>query len=791
MKDILPAGTLVIAEKSSLAEAIARAFPTAPRRQGYFDAGNHVRIGWARGHLFEMADFDHYIPQDFRGSWAKSRSMLPLVPERLKRVYNGADGKKAYETLRDLIAEARLIVHAGDPDREGQGIVDDILEQAGWRGPVRRLWTTALDPKSILEALARMKDNNSYRALWYAQRCRRDADYLVGMNFTRIYSVDGGQFYRVGRVKTPTLALVVWRDREIAGFRSRDYYLPVIAPVWEGSGFDAGFDVSGPDFPARMDDRHRLLDRAQAQGILDAGRGDPAARVVESNFEDRSQIAPLPYSTLELQKAASARFGFTAQRTLDLADSLYKKGITTYPRVDCRYFPESFLETAIASMRPYVAEFDLDLDRRHPAFNDRKIAEHAHYAIGLTGERGEMTPDEVRVYELVRDTIAALFAPPWRYRTGVLRIQSGIWSEHRLVWKATSRRTVAAGWSGILRGTSEDSEEDSALPEIPVGTVLAVPDGRLLAKKTEPPAHYTDATLVAAMDNVHRVIDDPKAKAILKEASGIGTNATRATVIEELVSGGLVARQKKLIKASPAGHSLIDSLESVKSPIADPVLTAAWEEKLSTIASLPPEEAEPAYRHFMGEMVDAMRVWAEARIAMRGGEPCPDCAEPACRKFKSRKSGLVFWGCSACQNRFADEKGRPGRKFEATVQQAGESCPKCRVEAVVRRESQKKPGVFYWRCTACHKNFADDSGRPGRDFDEKPPVRAGDPCPKCRKPAAVRLESQKKPGVFYWRCTACQAAFGDNAGQCGAEFGAATKKSSAGRPATGKGRRAA
>lgn len=767
----LPSGTLIIAEKSSLGAAIAKAFDSPKTQSGYIAVEGGVRIGWARGHLFEHDDFDSYLPEDARGSWQKSRHLLPFTPPKLTRSFSGKQQKQAFEKLRDLMSDAKMIVHAGDPDREGQAIVDEILERANWRGPVKRLWTTALDPKSIRNALSSMRDNDEYQALRYAQKCRSEADFLIGMEFTRIYSVDGGQFYRIGRVKTPTLALVVWRDREIARFKPKDYWEPVLTPDYEGARFDIRFEVPGDSFPAKMDESHRLLDKTEAQGILDGGLGDPSNEVIESKFETKSQAAPLPFSTLHLQKAASARYGFTAQRTLDLVAELYRKGITTYPRVDCQYFPESFHETAAASMRPFAEELNLDLAQKHAAFDDKKIADHAHYAIGLTGETGSMNEDERKIYLLIRDSIAALFAKPWRYRKGVLRVRSGSWSEQSLVWKATGRATIDPGWKTILAGADPDEEDDMSLPEVPVGTTLTIEDGRLVGKKTTPPSAYTDSTLVTAMDNIHRVIDDPRAKAVLKEASGIGTNATRSTIIEELIQGDLLTRRKKSLIATANGHALIDALESVGSPIADPVLTASWEEKLAGIAKDSSAEGARAYKRFLDEITQAMKDWASAKIVASGGETCPDCGKDACKRFKSRKTGFVFWRCQECKSAFVDEKGKLGKKMEGTQRQEGEACPKCAETAVVRRESQKKPGVFFWRCTACKKNFADDEGSIGRCFDDKPPQEKGEPCPKCSKEAVVRRESRNKPGVFYFRCTACGTPFADDDGTIGKEFG--------------------
>lgn len=777
MSSSLPSGTLVIAEKKTLATSIAAAFDGAVLKGNYYETPGGGKIGWSRGHLFEFSDFDTYIPEQMAGSWQKSRSILPLIPPRLKRQFKDSQAKASFGVLKDLVGQARTIVHAGDPDREGQAIVDETLETLGWRGPVLRFWTTALDRKSIQAAFSKMADNESRRSLRFAQRCRNEGDYLLGMNFTRIYTVDGGQFFRVGRVKTPTLALVVWRDRKIAAFKVSDFYVPVIAPLWKSAAFEARFLVPSDDFQAKMDESGRLIDRAEAQRIVDAGVADKSNRVVASNFANKEQQAPLPYSTLELQAAGSRRYGFTAQQTLDLAASLYQKGITTYPRVDCRYFPESFHETAVESLRPFADELKLDLARKHSAFSDKNVADHAHYAIGLTGQGGSMTDDELKVYGIIRDSIAALFTPPWRYRSGELRIKSGSWAGGiDLIWSAKGRATIDPGWKRIL-GKNEEEDEEMTLPEIPVGTKLEIPSGRLEAKKTTPPAYFTDATLTAAMDNIHTVVDDPRAKAMLKEVSGIGTNATRATVIEELISGNLLRRDKKLVKATPAGHTLIDSLESINSPLCDPVLTAQWEEKLTAIAKLPPERAESAYQGMMQETIAAMREWAGLKIKASGGVECPKCHEPACRQFKSKAKGTMFWRCSACDSGFQDAGKKPGEAFRSREQQEGVECPKCRAHAVVRLESNKKPGVFYFSCTApeCRKNFADDGGKVGHCFDDPRPSEAGGVCPSCRNATVIRLESTKKPGLFYHRCTTrtCNKAFADEGGKVGPEFGAA------------------
>jgi ssDNA-binding Zn-finger/Zn-ribbon topoisomerase 1 len=423
-------------------------------------------------------------------------------------------------------------------------------------------------------------------------------------------------------------------------------------------------------------------------------------------------------------------------------------------------------------MRPFAESMGLDLTQRHAAFNDKKIGESAHYAIALTGMTGAMDADETKIYEIVRDTIAALFAPAWQYRAGTLRIMSGTFQGQPLIWHANGKSTINPGWKKILGGAEEEDDPESSLPEIPNGTMLTIPEGRLDSKKTTPPAHYTDDTLIKAMDNVHKVVDDPRAKAMLKEVSGIGTNATRATVLEELIDGKLLTRSKKMLLASPQGHTLIDSLESVGSPLSDPVLTASWEEKLADIAKRPPGQGESAYQTMIAEIHQAMHEWEKLKIKGQAGSECPSCHEATCLKFKSKTTGNVFWKCGACQDRFNDENGKPGRSYGPKGPQAGETCPKCGAGTVVRREG-KKPGVFYWRCTSegCGKNFEDENGKIGRCFDDPRPSQAGEICPKCKTPHLIRLEG-KKPGVFYWRCTheKCGKNFSDESGKVGRCF---------------------
>ena len=744
--------TLVIAEKPSMARAI----------QAALGSKSPYRITAARGHLLELETPDAYlpdsVPKNSKGRKVWRAQDLPIIPSRWKRVVSHGDGIPAL--VRSLLGEIKAtnhIIHAGDPDREGQLLIDEILEHAGFAGRVDRVWLASLDEQSIKKAFAAIKPNADYKGMRDAADARGKADWLVGMNMTRAWTIKSGVLTSVGRVQTPTLALVVARDREIENFVPKDYFqvLAQMKGAWTAVFAPVGPDgKSPPDSPA-FDADGRLIDRATAERVAAAVTGKPGT-VLSFTEKERSQAAPLPFNLSSLQKAASARAGLSAKATLDAAQALYDAGITSYPRTDCQFLPEEQHGDArrILANLPVPADLCRQVDpaRKHRAWNTAKVT--AHHAIIPTGVKpGSLSSDQAVVWDLVWKHYCAMFLPDARIRgrNAVLDIAG-----YRFT--ATSSALLAPGWKALLGNGREDDEDDTGLPLLEKGQAVHCETARVVNKQTEPPPRFTEGTLIEAMSKVHLFVTDESARARLKETSGIGTEATRANILETLFKRGYLEnlpgkKKAKAIQSTRAGRSLIDL---VHPDMTDPVTTALWEDRFLEI-----EAGKLSVDGFLADIEQFVRMQiehADKSVAGATGAAQEPCVVDGCkghiRRMKSKKAkGVFFWVCSErdAHPLISDEKGRPGKPFEDAprIPCTVDDCP----GQIRRLESKKSPGVFFWACTEkSHDLLRDDDGRPGRPFGAPDP---GDPaCPvKSCKGRVRRLESKKKKGVFFWACT--------------------------------------
>ncbi len=719
---------LFIAEKPSMGRAIAEVLGITGKADGSLLCKNGDAVTWAAGHLLEQADPEHYLPAEARGPWSKSAHLLPIIPAQWILQPKDDRAKSQLAVIKRLLSDTQTVVHAGDPDREGQAIVDEILKHLGWSGATLRLWLPALDPENVKKALDAMVDNKVKRGLWAAQEARSRADWLCGMNLTRTYTLSAGSLMAVGRVKTPTLALVVRRDESIEAFKPRDYFMPV-ASFQHSSGTYKGTAILPEDLPG-LDEEGRLLDKARADAMAQAASGQPGT-IKKLDKKAKAAPAPLPYSLLELQKTASAKFGMAAGKVLEIAQALYEKKMTSYPRTDCRYLPEEQHGAAkqILGKLSHPATGAADSTRKHAAWDSKKIT--AHHAIIPTGQGTALEGDEAKIYKLIVEAYIRLFYHDWRYEDTQILTACGGYD-----WKTTGRRTLDAGWKAVSGGASdEDDEEESGLPagmrgfqrgdagnlssphlpQVAQSDGVKCTDAQVVAKKTQPAKRYTDGTLLEAMASIHKTIDDPAAKARLKETSGLGTEATRAATIEGLIAQGFLAKDGKGIVSTATGRSLVHALEKIQSPLVDPVLTAAWEDALSDIA-----EGKAKFSEFMAKLTGDLREWTGKKVENPDAVPCPACGEKAAVRLKS-KAGKDYWRCTSCSKAFGDDAGKPGRAFgDAPAQPAGAGvpCPGCG-KAECRQATSAK-GNKYWKCSGCGTAFGDDAGKPGKAFGDKP-----------------------------------------------------------------------
>ncbi len=710
---------LFIAEKPSLGRAIADRLGKGIRSEGYITCGQDI-VTWCFGHLLEQCDPHEYDPalRDWR------RDTLPIIPAAWK--LKARD--KAAEQLAiigGLLRSADSVVNAGDPDREGQLLVDEVLEHWGYGGPVARIWLASLDARSVDKALENLTDNAGRAPLRDAARARSRADWLVGINATRAMSILGREAGRdgvlsLGRVQTPTLALVVARDREIAAFRPVDYHVLQASLEHPEGRFAAVFQPG--ETQAGLDSEGRLVDAAVAEELARAARG-AEGRVTGVTREKKKTAPPLPHCLSSLQKAASSRFGMTAQQVLDTAQSLYEKKVTTYPRTDCRYLPvEQFgdagriLEALSGAPGLEAAAKGGDARLKGAAWDTKKVT--AHHAIIPTGERpGGLTEREKQLYGMIALAYILQFYPALRYEAQKIRVNIG-----DTVWEARGRCILEAGWTAC--GEADDEEKkDQSLPAVRNGDAVNCTDVDILKKKTTPPPRFTEGSLIEAMANVHRFVADAQAKAALRENEGIGTEATRAGILETL-------KQRKYLK--PEGKALVSTalagqvIDLVPQLLKDPVTTAQWESRLKAIA-----RGENTLDAFMADQVRELPqlvagIFAADVKKLTGSGPAHPC--PQCGKALRRREGAkgAFWGCSGypeCRVTLPDDGGKSGAAKAGAPRELMEfACPRCGKPLELHHDVSKKSGRPYdwYGCSgypACRERFFARDGKP--DFEGK------------------------------------------------------------------------
>lgn len=652
---------LVIAEKPSLAKAIRAA------------VGSEYTVTNARGHIYEQAEPDAYlpdsVPKNAKGKKIWRMQDLPINPGTNWRMLPKSDCKKEISTIKDLLKQADVVINAGDPDREGQLLIDEILVELKYKGPVKRVWLTSLMPDAIKSAFANMKANSEYRPFSDAAMARSHADWLVGMNLTRAWTLKSGNMLSVGRVQTPTLALIVNRDLAIENFKPHDFF-EVHALINHANGkFIAKWQpasVEGKGF----DSEGRLVDKAIAAAIAaKAGAGT----IAEYKSEAKKRYAPLPFSLSALQKKASAALGMGAQEVLDVAQKLYDEQYTSYPRTDCQYLGTDQRQTLASVAANLARGMNVKtVATNHGAFNDAKVT--AHTAIVPTGkDASSLSGREAALYNLIAKSVVALFMPPEEYLAASVVVAMG--GEK---WTATGKQVTSPGWTQLYGGAAADEEDDEKEPTLPSMKKDDQISGKAEVKslQTKPPKRFTEGTLIDAMTNIHRYIEDPAAKSKLKETSGIGTEATRAGVIETLFKRGWVSKKGKTLISSAEGRAVVAALPK---ELSDPVTTANWEDKLTDIAAGKGsrEEFEKGIVGFVGEqlkLATSSNIASQKPASFLPGmsktgsganeAPCPVCDQTARRLESKKKKGAYYWACTNREHALlADDHGKPGAPF--------------------------------------------------------------------------------------------------------------------------------
>lgn len=601
---------LFIAEKPSLGRAIAAALPGPKKNdQGFIRCGNGDVVTWCIGHLLEQVEPDVYDERYKKWNLAD----LPIVPQQWQ-LRPRKSASKQLTVVRKLLKDAVQIIHAGDPDREGQLLVDEVLDYCkvskAKKESAQRLLISDLNLPAVKRALSSMRSNRDFIPLSISALARSRADWLYGMNMSRAYTLLGQKagyqgVLSVGRVQTPVLGLVVRRDEEIEKFISRDYFsLHALIPY---QGEFGGFDIRAKWQPSEacqpwQDEEGRVLNRKLVENVAARIANQPAT-VTESEQKQTKQTAPLPYSLSALQIDAAKRFGMSAQQVLDTCQSLYEKHkLITYPRSDSRYLPvEHFAQApsvcqAIANNAKELdaAVSGANLSQKSKAWNDKKV--DAHHAIIPTPKQASsnaLSSYEMKVYQLIARQYLIQFYPAAVYAEAklVFDIAGGLFI-------AKGRQLITAGWKALMgKSDDEDSGVDS-VPPLKKGSVLTCREGELKQHQTEPPKHFTEATLLQAMTGIARFVADKELKKILRDTDGLGTEATRAGILDTLFKRQLLTRQGKSILSSPAGRGLVNALPEESTY---PDMTAHWEHQLQGMA-----ERNQAYQPFMMDLLTRM-----------------------------------------------------------------------------------------------------------------------------------------------------------------------------------------
>lgn len=643
-----------LCEKPSQGKDIARVLGASQRGSGCY-SGAGIVVTWCIGHLVEAVPPEGYGEQYKR--W--SIEQLPIIPERW-RVEPKSATTAQFKIVKQLVGQATELVIATDADREGEMIAREILDLCGYRGPIERLWLSALNDASIRKALGTLKPSGETLPLYYSALARSRADWLIGMNLSRLFTVLGRQagysgVLSVGRVQTPTLKLVVDRDREIARFVTVPYWAVDVVLSHAGQSFTASWIP--PE--GTTDAAGRCLQQPVAQQAADRIRMGREAQVLSVETERVREAAPLPFDLGSLQEVCSRQLGLDVQETLDIAQSLYETHkATTYPRSDSGYLPESMLAEVPAvldallatdpSLRPLIHQ--LDRTQRSRAWNDSKVT--AHHGIIPTLEPTQLTAmseKERTVYGLIRAHYLAQFLPHHEFDRTVALLSCAGQS-----LQAVGKQVVVPGWRLVLANNGPDAMDDEAaqrsqiLPPLANGMRCGVEQVELKALNTLPPKPYTQGELVKAMRGVAKLVTDPRLKQKLKETTGIGTEATRASIINGLLGRSYLLKKGRAIRASDAAFTLIDA---VPAAIADPGTTAIWEQALDMIG---------AGQMTLDTFIDKQSAWvaqlvqqyrsATLSIKLPPTPACPQCGSPM--RERTGKSG-AFWSCS----RYPDCKG--------------------------------------------------------------------------------------------------------------------------------------
>ena len=631
---------LCIAEKPSVGRDIARVLGATTQRDGFME-GNGYFVTWTFGHLCALLD-PHEYSEQWKG-W--NLSSLPMMPARFGiKVTDDKGILKQFNTIKDLISRSEMVINCGDAGQEGELIQRWVYQKAGCRIPVKRLWISSLTEDAIREGFANLKDQDHYQHLYEAGLMRAIGDWLLGMNATRAYTLrfakgvgKDRQVLSIGRVQTPTLALIVKRQHEIENFVPRTYW--ELKTLYRDTLFSAQLPVE--------EDEYAITSLEQGQKLVDSIKDIPL-EITSVEKKKGMEYAPRLFDLTSLQVECNKRYGLSADDTLKIIQSLYEKHVTTYPRVDTTFLSDDIYPKVPATLQgikdffPQVAPLlplkadggkgAGSLPKSKKVFDNSKVTDH--HAIIPTGQRpNNLTDLERKVYDMVALRFIAAFYPPCQVSTTTVLAQAG-----EVPFKVTGREILEQGWREVFAKdtTSEPSDssepsEQKALPSFRKGE-SGPHEPQLQEKTTTPPKYYTEATLLRAMETAGKTVDNEELRDAMKE-NGIGRPSTRAAIIEKLFQRKYIVREKKNIKATEVGINLIHTIISPLLKSAE--LTGLWEKKLREI-----ERGDFQAQQFLDELKQMTTEVVREVKSDKSGMRCPVCGKGTIIRGRTR------YGCS-------------------------------------------------------------------------------------------------------------------------------------------------
>ena len=694
--------TLVLAEKPSVARDIARALGCGQKGNGFLTGPKYI-VTWALGHLVTLAEPETYDKK--YKTWKMED--LPMLPKEMKlTVIRGT--AKQYGIVKSLLhrPDVQELIIATDAGREGELVARWILEMAGFHKPIKRLWISSQTDRAIREGFANLKPGRNYESLYHSAQCRAEADWLVGLNVTRALTCKYNAQLSAGRVQTPTLAIIVAREKEIQQFVPKDYRT-IRASV-------EGFTLQWRD---KQNGQARIFQKGRAEDLVKRLSGKTGV-VREVSRETGREQPPLAYDLTELQRDANRRYGYSAKQTLNIMQRLYETHkLVTYPRTDSRYITEDIVPTLKERLRsiavgPY-AKWAGEL-LRSPIrttgrlVNSSKVTDH--HAILPTEQfvdLGSLSREERMIYDLIVRRFIAVLSAPFTFEK--IAVKLDVQGE---LFTARGKSVQSMGWRKAYEDQSESGEEedgdsdldrDQVLPAVQKGDRMKLLDVRAISGKTKPPARYTEATLLSAMEHPGKFIEDDRLRKVMSESSGLGTPATRADIIEKLFDSFVVERRGREIVPTSKGMQLI---QLVPADLKSPGLTANWEEQLQQIAK---GQARP------DEFIMEMRKYASSLVS-----------EVHASNAAYRHDNVTREKCPQCGKYLLEVNGKKGKMRVCPDRECGyrkgisllsnARCPVCHKKMEIRGEGDHK--MFACSC-GYREKLSDFKRRKGEKVDKR------------------------------------------------------------------------